>query len=70
MVELFDELSAEVKQAITNVIDLLIQHYSPQNCINVINELIDTTENEDEKEFIRFYFSLQMERLNNENSTD
>lgn len=70
MVELFAELPIEVKNAISKVIDTLLQYYNVQNCIPIINELVNTTEDVNEKEFIQFYFRLRMEQLANENNND
>ena len=70
MVEIFAELPQEIKDSITKIIDILVDNYNPKDCVSIINEIINTTENEEEKDFIRFYFNLKVEQLNNEGNND
>lgn len=68
MTELFTELPIEVKNAVTSVIDVLLQKYEIKDCINIVVAFINSTEDPIEKDFIQFYFSLKMEQLNNESN--
>ena len=69
-IELFTNIPEEIKEFITKIINVLVNNYDPRHCVSIINEIINTTENEEEKDFIRFYFNLKVEQLKNENNND
>lgn len=70
MTELFTNVPVNVKQAITNLIDDWFKNYDIRNCINVINAILESTDNLEESDFIRFYFNLKMEQMQNANNND
>jgi len=70
MIELFPNLPEEVKQKNEYIINFAIQSFEPQQCLEFLSSYAHSCEDEEEKQFIDFYFSLRMEQLLNENNND
>ena len=70
MVELFADLPDEIKRKNEYIIDFIIKTFNSQQCLAFISSYLNSCENEEEKQFINFYFSLRMEQLLNENNND
>lgn len=70
MVELFAELPEEIKRKNELIIDYALQKFDPEQCLSFISNYINSCEDEEEKQFVIFYFSLKMEQLLNENNND
>lgn len=70
MIELFANLPEEVKEQHERIINFALENFEPQQCLSFLKSYINSCENEEEKEFIDFYFSLRMEQLLNENNND
>ena len=70
MTELFTNVPVSVKQVITNLIDDWFKNYDIQNCISVVNAILESTDNLEESDFIRFYFNLKMEQMQNADNTE
>lgn len=70
MIELFADLSDEVKRRNEYIVDFAIKTFEPQQCFNFLSSYAHSCENEEEKQFIDFYFQLRMEQILNESNND
>lgn len=70
MIELFADLPEEVKRKTELIIDFIISHFEPQQGIDFITNYANSCADEQEKQFIKFYFSLRMEQILNEGNND
>lgn len=70
MIELFADLPKEVKRKTELIIDFIISHFEPQQGIDFIVNYANSCSDEQEKQFIKFYFSLRMEQILNEGNND
>lgn len=66
MIELFNNVSNEVKELISYCVDLAFLQPTPLECASVVNDFRKTCKTEEEKDFLDFYFNLRLELLNNE----
>lgn len=70
MVEIFTSIPEEVKQQAKLVADFIFTTLEPEAGLRFMDSYISSCENEEEKDFIRFYFNMRMEQLLNENNND
>ena len=70
MVELFTDLPEEIKKKDELIIDYIITNFMPYQHFNFITNFINTCSDKEEQDFIKFYYSLCLERLMNESNND
>lgn len=70
MIELFAEIPVEVKTQHEQIIDLALKTLDVNQLDLFFSNYINSTVNQDEKEFIAFLLQLKMEQLSNENNND
>lgn len=70
MVELFADLPQEVKIQIQKFIDSAFNYFDIKDAVNIIANFANSCFNEEEQDFIDFYFNLKMEQFNNEDTND
>ena len=70
MIELFTNIPEEVKEQTKLIINFIFSQLDPESGLKFIESYISSCENEEERDFIRFYFNMRMEQLLNENNND
>lgn len=70
MIELFSEIPQQIKDAAKFWVDMALQQKNPIDGVKMISEFIKTCSNEEEREFIDFYFNMRMEQLRNESNSN
>lgn len=70
MTEIFANIPEEVKEQTKLVANFIFSQLEPESGLKFMESYIASCENEEEKEFIRFYFNMRMEQLLNENNND
>ena len=70
MVEIFTNIPEEVKKQTELVANFIFSTLEPEAGLRFMESYISSCENEEEKDFIRFYFKIRMEQLLNENNND
>ena len=66
MKEIFTNISNEIKQGAELVFNGALNTHDPIKMLEILNEYTNACENEDEKEFVSFYFRLKMEQMLND----
>lgn len=67
MIEIFENIPNEVKENAKMVFDLAMHFSNPLAIASFLNEYTNSSQNEEEREFIKFYFNM---RMTNENFDD
>lgn len=70
MEELFVNIPDSVKEQAKFVFEMAMRQKDIVHMVNVLNEYTATCQNEEEKEFVEFYFNMKMEQLKNGNLYD
>ena len=70
MIELFTNIPEEVKEQTKLIINFIFSQLDPESGLKFIESYISSCENEEERDFIRFYFNMRMDQLLNENNND
>ena len=70
MIEIFANIPEEVRQQTELVANFIFSTLEPEAGLKFMESYIASCENEEEKEFIRFYFNMRMEQLLNEGNND
>lgn len=70
MTEIFANIPEEVKKQTQLVANFIFSQLEPESGLKFIENYISSCENEEERDFIRFYFNMRMEQLLNENNND
>ena len=70
MIEIFTNIPEEVKRQTELVANFIFSNFKPEAGLKFMESYITSCENEEEKDFIRFYFNMRMEQLLNENNND
>ena len=65
MVEIFTDIPETVKQQTELVVDLAFSKKNIVDIVRALNEYTDSCENEEEKEFVKFYINMKLEELQN-----
>lgn len=68
MVELFAELPQMIKDTIRTYIDSVLNDFQLLDAAKIISEFANTCTNQDEQDFIDFYFNLKLEEMQMRNS--
>ena len=70
MIELFPDLPTAIKQEIANIINAAFESLEIHDCTELIAKFANNCTNEDEKNFIDFYFKFKLEQIRNESNND
>ena len=70
MIEIFTNIPEEVKEQTKLIVNFIFSNFEPEAGLKFMESYIASCENEEEKDFIRFYFNMRMEQLLNENNND
>lgn len=70
MIEIFTNIPEEVKRQTELVANFIFSNFKPEVGLKFMESYLTSCENEEEKDFIRFYFNMRMEQLLNENNND
>lgn len=70
MIEIFANIPEEVKEQTKLIVNFIFSQLDPESGLKFIESYISSCQDEEEKEFIRFYFNMRMEQLLNENNND
>lgn len=70
MMELFPNISDEIREKTKSWIDLVLMQNNIINAIKAFKAYKDSCRNDEEKAFIDFYFKTRLETLINENYND
>ena len=63
MIELFVERPQEVKDKIRTYIDSVLKNFQLLDAAKIINEFANSCTDEEEQNFIDFYFNLKLEEM-------
>lgn len=63
MIELFVELPQEVKDKIRTYVDSILKDFQLLDAAKIINEFANNCTDEEEQNFIDFYFNLKLEEM-------
>lgn len=69
-IEIFANIPEEVKEQTKLIANFIFSHLNQEDALIFINNYISSCENEEEKEFIRFYFNMRIEQILKENTND
>lgn len=65
MIEIFTNIPEEVKEQTKLIVNFIFSQLDPESGLKFIESYISSCENEEERDFIRFYFNMRMEQLLN-----
>lgn len=66
--EIFTNISDTLKQRTEFIFNIALKQNNPQSIVKILNNFTNTCINEEEKQFVEFYFNLRMEQLLNGNN--
>lgn len=70
MIELFENISEKSRKQAEFIFDMAMLQPNISSTLKVLNDYTDACFNEEEKQFVEFYFNLRMENLLNGNFND
>lgn len=70
MTEIFENIPEYIKRQTECIVELALHQKDLMSTIGVLKNYRETCSSEEEQDFLDFYFSLRMEQLKNENSSD
>ena len=70
MTEIFENIPEYIKKQTEGIVELALLQKDLMGTISVLKNYRETCSNEEEQEFLDFYFNLKMEQLKNENSSN
>lgn len=70
MIEIFENIPQSVKNKAEFVFNMASYRKSAPSIVKILNDYTNSCTNEEEKEFIRFYFNLRMQELLNGNDNN
>ena len=70
MIELFADLPVVVKEEIAKIIDTAFDTLELRECAELIAEFAKNCSNQEEQDFIDFYFNLKLEQMKNEDNSN
>ena len=66
MIELFQNVSKEIKEQAKLIFDYSLQQTDPLRAAQILNDFLNICYNPEDHEFVEFYFKLRMEQINYE----
>jgi len=70
MIELFTNIPKEIKEQTEAVANFVFLNFEPEAGLKFIQSYISSCEEEDERDFVRFYFNTRLEQLLEEGESD
>lgn len=70
MKELFTNIPESVKKQAEFVFEMATRQKDITNIVNTLNEYTSTTQNEEEREFVEFYFNMRLEWIKHKMGVD
>lgn len=70
MIEIFDNIPDDVKRRAKMVFDLALHLHTPTAMASFLDGYANSCQNEEEHEFVNFYFNMRMAELLNEDTDD
>ena len=70
MEEIFVNISNKTKQGAELIFNSALKTQNPQKMLKILQEYTDSCQNEEERNFIRFYFKFRMEQMLNDSNND
>ena len=70
MIELFPNVPTQIKILNEKWVDLALEQENGLTGAKMIHDFVNSLNNEEEKDFVDFYFQLRMEQLKNEDNND
>lgn len=70
MQEIFKQIPDRIKEQAKYWVDLALKQKNPYDAAAMVAEYANSCFNEEEKDFVDFYFNLRLEELLNENNND
>ena len=70
MQEIFKQIPDRIKEQAKHWVDLALKQKNPYDAAAMVAEYANSCFNEEEKDFVDFYFNLRLEELLNENNND
>ena len=64
-IEIFKEIPDEVKNNTKFWFEIALTQQDPRDTIKMLKEYRDSCENEDERDYVDFYFNMRMESIIN-----
>ena len=59
--EIFQDISKEFKACAEFIFNMALRQHNPQSVVKTLNNFTNSCINEEEKQFVEFYFNLRME---------
>ena len=69
MIEIYADIPQTIKDQAKFWADMALSQKDSFNAAKMMIEYLNSCKNEEEKEFVNFYFKLRIAELNNENTT-
>lgn len=70
MIELFTNIPKEIKIQTELVANFVFNTFDPESGLKFIQSYISSCQDEEERDFVRFYFSMRLEQLLNEGESN
>ncbi len=70
MIEIFDNIPERTKKQAEFIFDMAMRHSNLPTVVKILDNYTNTCINEEEKEFLNFYFNMRMEQMLNGNNFD
>ena len=70
MTEVFSNIPIQMKKQAVAVFDLALRQQSICSALEVLSAYINSCRSPEEKEFVRFYFSMMLQEKSNESNND
>lgn len=70
MIEIFENVPERAKKQAEFIFDMAIRHSSLPTIVKILNDYTNTCIDEEERDFVNFYFNMRMEQMLNGNDFD
>jgi len=70
MVEIYKDIPEEIRKQTELVANFIFSTLEPEAGLKFMESYISSCQDEEEKEFVRFYFNMRMEQILNEGNND
>ena len=70
MIEIYANIPQTIREQAKFWADMALSQKNGFDAARMMNEYLNSCENEEEKDFVNFYFKLRIAELNHENSTN
>lgn len=66
MIEIYANIPENIRKQTKTVVDFALSLKNPMSTARFVNQYVKTTLNEEEQDFIDFYFNMRLEQLKNQ----